>query len=122
VKLRCLLVDDSEEFLASAARLLESQGLEIVGHATSGDEALQLAVALRPEVALVDIELGDEDGIALISELEQQAPDTRVILISAYERDDLSDLIPDSGAAGFIPKRALGSEAIADVLRGRPER
>jgi len=117
VKLRCLLVDDSEEFLASAARLLESQGLEIAGRATSGAEALQLAASLRPEVALVDIELGDEDGIALIRELEQQAPDTRVILISAYERDDLSDLIPDSGAAGFIPKRALGAEAIGEVLR-----
>jgi DNA-binding NarL/FixJ family response regulator len=118
VKLRCLLVDDSEEFLVSAARLLESQGLEVVGHATSGAEAIELALALAPDLALVDIELADEDGFALAQELEARAPNTRVILISAYERDDLSDLIPDSGAVGFIPKRSLGAEAIAALLAG----
>jgi two-component system nitrate/nitrite response regulator NarL len=116
VKLRCLLVDDSEEFLASATRLLESQGVEVVGHAANGAEALRLAVTLSPDLALIDIELGDEDGIALAQELAGRAPGTRVVLISAYERDDLSDLIPESSAIGFIPKRALGAEAIGDLL------
>src|SRR5262249_25499632 len=62
VKLRSLIVDDSEPFLASARRLLESQGVEIVATATSGAEALDLATALSPDLALVDIELGEEDG------------------------------------------------------------
>jgi two-component system, NarL family, nitrate/nitrite response regulator NarL len=117
VKLRCLLVDDSEEFLASAARLLDSQGIDVVGQATSGEEALRLAVELGPDIALVDIELGDEDGVALAHELEARAPTTRVVLISAYDRDDLRDLVPDCGAVGFIPKRALGAEAIDALLR-----
>jgi DNA-binding NarL/FixJ family response regulator len=116
VSLRALIVDDNEEFLASAGRLLESQGIEIVGYATSGSEALELAATLQPNLALVDIELGEEDGIALTRELEARAPATRVVLISAYDRDDLADLISDSNAAGYLPKRALGADAIAGLL------
>lgn len=116
VTLRCLLVDDSEEFLASAARLLESQGIEIVGHAKTGEEALALAAALEPDVALVDIELAEEDGIAVAEALEARTPSTRVVLISAYERDDLSELISGSRAVGFIPKSALGADAIFGLL------
>jgi len=117
VVLRCLLVDDSEEFLSSAARLLEAQGFEVVGSATSGDEAVELAAALEPDLALVDIELGHEDGIALTERLDARVPELRVVLISAYEREDLSDLMPESSAVGFLPKSALGAEAIAKLLR-----
>ena len=117
VTLRCLIVDDSEEFLASAVRLLESQGIAIVGIATSGKEALELAEALAPDLALVDIELADEDGIALAQELEGGPTSTPVVLISAYERDDLSELISDSRAVGFLPKSSLGAPAIALLLR-----
>src|SRR5262249_30331777 len=116
VTVRCLLVDDSQEFLASAARLLESQGFEIVGQATSGAEALTMAAELTPDVALVDIELGEEDGIALAQDFEANAPATRVVLISAYERDELTELIAGSSALGFLPKRSLGAGAIAALL------
>lgn len=116
VLLRCLLVDDNPDFLASADRLLRSQGMEIVGHATTGAEALELAKALTPDLALVDVELGDEDGIRLTRDLETQAPSTRIVLVSAYEQDDLADLIAESGAAAFLPKNALSAEAIAALL------
>jgi DNA-binding NarL/FixJ family response regulator len=115
--LRCLIVDDSEEFLASAERLLDSQGVEIVGCASSGDEALRLAEIHEPDIALVDIELGDEDGIALAKELAARAPSTRVVLISTYEQGELTELISDSPAAGFLPKNDLGATAIAELLR-----
>jgi DNA-binding NarL/FixJ family response regulator len=116
LKMRCLLVDDSPEFLASATRLLESQGFEIVGCASSGAEAVELATTLRPDLALVDIELADEDGIELTHELAQRVPGTRVVLISAYEREDLSDLIGESSAVGFLPKRRLGAAALRLLL------
>ena len=113
---RCLLVDDSEEFLASATRLLEAQGFEIVGHATSGNEAVEMAVRLEPDLVLVDIELGEEDGIALAQVLTERAPSSRVVLISAYSRDDLTELIAGRSAAGFVPKSLLSADAIAAVL------
>jgi two-component system, NarL family, nitrate/nitrite response regulator NarL len=116
VSVRCLLVDDSEEFLSSAARLLESQGFEIVGGARTGAEAIDLMTELDPDVVLVDIELAEEDGIALTADLQSRSPSTCIVLISAYERDDLSDLISGSAALGFLPKNELGARAIADLI------
>jgi DNA-binding NarL/FixJ family response regulator len=116
VKLRCLLVDDSEEFLASAARLLESQGLDVVGCATRRSEALELAASLEPDVALVDIELADEDGIVLARELAAQAPSTRIVLISAYDQEELSEVIAGSPAAGFLSKSDLGVDGIRRLV------
>jgi two-component system, NarL family, nitrate/nitrite response regulator NarL len=118
VKLRCLLVDDSEEFLASAERLLESQGLDVVGRAMSSADALVRVADLAPDVALVDIELAEEDGIALASALDEQTPATRVVLISAHEQADVEGLLRDCPAVGFLPKRRLGAEAIATLLGG----
>jgi DNA-binding NarL/FixJ family response regulator len=118
VKLRSLIVDDSKPFLASARRLLESQGVEIVGTATSGVEALDLAVALSPDLALVDVDLGDEDGVALAGELRSRSPATRVILISTYGSDAMKDLISESSAVGFLPKSRLGGDAVRALLGG----
>jgi two-component system nitrate/nitrite response regulator NarL len=116
--LRSLIVDDSETFLASARRLLESQGLDIVGTATSGTEALDLAVALSPDLALVDVELGEEDGVALAGELRSRSPETRVVLISTYGRDEMQDLISTSAAVGFLPKSRLSGNAVRVLLDG----
>jgi DNA-binding NarL/FixJ family response regulator len=118
MKLRSLIVDDSETFLASARRLLESQSVEIVGTATSGAEALDLAVALSPDLALVDVELGEEDGVALAGELRSRSPETRVILISTYGSDEMQDLISTSSAIGFLPKSRLGGDAVRALLDG----
>ena len=115
---RCLLVDDSDGFLASATRLLEAQGMAVVGWARSGAEAVVLAVRLRPDVALVDVELGEEDGVAVSRELALQAPETQVVLISAHGLDELGDIVADSRAAGFLPKMSLGVAAIEALLTG----
>jgi DNA-binding NarL/FixJ family response regulator len=113
---RLLIVDDSEEFLASASRLLGSQGMDVVACATSSANALRLAGTLEPDVVLVDVELGDEDGIALGNTLASRAPSTRVVLISSYEREELGDAIAHSHAVGFVPKADLGAAAIARLL------
>jgi DNA-binding NarL/FixJ family response regulator len=117
MRLRCVLVDDSKDFLASAAQLLESQGVDVVGVASTTAEALRLTEKFEPEVALVDIELDQEDGIELAELLAARTPSTRVVLISSYERDDLSDLISDSPAIGFLPKPVLSASAIDSLLR-----
>jgi DNA-binding NarL/FixJ family response regulator len=113
---RILIVDDSEEFLASARLLLRSQGMDVVGCASSGERALELAGSLGPDVALVDIELGEEDGIELSHAIAARAPSTRIVLISSCDGDDLGDLIDGSPAAGFLPKTDLGGAAIVRLL------
>ncbi len=114
--LRCLIVDDNQVFLASASRLLSAQGLEVVGCALSGAEALRLVEELEPDVALVDVELGDEDGLELARRLAAKSQATRVILISSHSKDEFGDLIDDSPAVGFVPKPGLGADAIAKLL------
>jgi DNA-binding NarL/FixJ family response regulator len=116
VALRCLIVDDNEAFLASASRLLSAQGLDVVGRASSGAEALGLAEQLRPDVALVDVQLGDEDGLELTRRLARNGHVARVILISSHSKDELGELVDDSPAVGFVPKPALGADAIAKLL------
>jgi DNA-binding NarL/FixJ family response regulator len=118
VKLRTLIVDDNETFLTSARRLLESQGVEIVATATSGAEALDLAANLSPDLALVDVELGEEDGVALAGELRSQSPATRVLMISTYGSDEMHDLISKSAAVGFLPKSRLSGDAVRALLGG----
>ena len=115
---RCLIVDDSRDFLAAARALLEQEGVGVVGVASTSAEALQRAEELRPEVILVDIDLGRESGFDLSRRLVDEAglDRSRVILISTHARDEFADLIEASPASGFISKSALSASAIRDVV------
>jgi DNA-binding NarL/FixJ family response regulator len=116
VTLSCLIIDDSEKFLASATRLLSLQGVSVIGRASSGDEALRLAAALSPDVTLVDVELGDEDGIEVARRLTSGDLSAMVILISLRDRNELTELMAGSGAIGFLRKDALDAQAVADLI------
>jgi DNA-binding NarL/FixJ family response regulator len=111
VPVRCLIVDDSPGFLAAAGLLLQHQGIIVAGVATNGAEALRQAEELRPDLALVDIDLGGESGLELVSRLPVPS-----ILISTHDEQDYRDLIAASPAVGFLPKIALSARAIHDLL------
>jgi DNA-binding NarL/FixJ family response regulator len=118
--LRCLLVDDNAAFLEAARVLLDRQGLDVVGLASSGEEAVRLSQELRPDVALVDIDLGHESGfdlVRLLSDEGAMAP-SRVILISTHSEDDFADLIGQSPALGFLSKSDLSAAAVKDLVKG----
>ena len=72
--LRCLIVDDNASFLDAATNLLEREGLDVVGVASTSDEALRQAEELRPDVVLVDIMLGTESGFDLARRLADAVP------------------------------------------------
>jgi two-component system, NarL family, nitrate/nitrite response regulator NarL len=114
--LRCLLIDDSEQFLASATRLLEAQGLDIVGRASSGADGLRLCEELGPDVALVDVQLGQEDGVEVARRLIALPVSPRVILISTHAEEELEELVAEGASAGFLPKTALSADAIEALL------
>jgi DNA-binding NarL/FixJ family response regulator len=116
VPLRCLIVDDNPVFLASARRLLESEGLLIVGAVSSAEAGLRLAAEARPDVALVDVELGEDSGVELSRRLISAARPVPVILISTYPEEDLTELIASSPAAGFIAKSQLSAETVRAML------
>ena len=117
----CLLVDDSEAFLTSAARLLSMQGVRIAGRASGAAEAMRRAAELRPDLVLVDIELGPDDGIDLARQLTAAGVCRDVILISLRDRAELAERIADCGAAGFLRKDRLSAQALTDLLDARAE-
>jgi DNA-binding NarL/FixJ family response regulator len=116
VSLRCLIVDDNALFLEGAADLLRFEGLDVIGVASNSAQAIQLVSELRPDVTLVDIDLGDEDGLEVARQLSDTSPHSTVILISTHSEDDLVHLIAASPALGFIPKTRLSAQAIRDLL------
>ena len=123
--LRYLLVDDSDAFLQAASVLLEREGMTVAGVASNSAEALQQARALRPDVILVDVGLGEESGFDLARLLAQggqggQGGHAAVIMISARAETDYVELTAESPAAGFLAKSELSARAIDRILGRMP--
>ena len=116
--LRCLIVDDSSLFGEEARGLLEHEGISVVGIAASGDEAVRLAEALRPDLALVDISLGDESGFDVAHRLVNDSSDAppAVIFVSTYDEREFGARIAASPALGFIAKTELSAERIRELI------
>ena len=115
--LRCLIVDDSDAFRDAARSMLERAGIDVVGTASSGVEALEVYRELHPDVTLVDVDLGADSGFDVVRQLhDANSPAPSVILISTHSEQDFADLIADSPALGFLPKFALSPTAIRDLL------
>jgi DNA-binding NarL/FixJ family response regulator len=117
--LRCVLVDDNSPFLEETRLLLEQEGVTVVGTASSTAEALLQARALCPDVVLVDIALGAENGFDLVRRLADDGScgPLTAIMISTHSAVDYAELIFESPAAGFLPKEELSATAIRRILR-----
>jgi DNA-binding NarL/FixJ family response regulator len=121
---RCLLVDDNNAFINAASALLTREGVTVVGVASSIAEALEQVRALRPDVVLVDIGLGDESGFDLARLLagDGDGGSAKVIMISSRGETDYLELIAESPVAGFLPKSELSARGIGQLLGHTPER
>jgi DNA-binding NarL/FixJ family response regulator len=116
---RCLIVDDSAAFCAAAQRVLEAAGMTVVGTASTLDTAVQTAESTRPDLVLVDIDLGGESGFDVVAALTDDArpgPRPAVIMVSTHDEDDFADMVEASSAVGFLPKFDLSVESIIRIL------
>jgi DNA-binding NarL/FixJ family response regulator len=97
--------------------LLEAQGIEVVGGAGSAAEAVAQIAELHPEVALIDIDLGGESGLALARRVHDDVGGIpKVILISTHDESDFADLIEATPAVGFLSKTELSAATIRRTL------
>ena len=121
VRPRCLIVDDNESFLEMAAAGLAGKDLDVVGTATTSAEALRQVAEQRPDVVLVDINLGEESGFELARMLVERFPRlaSGVVLISTRAELDFGGLVKTSPAAGFVPKLQLSARAVLEVVASR---
>ena len=116
--MRCVIVDDSPEFLRTASELLECDGITVVGAVSTGAQARRACRQLKPDVALVDIYLGTETGLDVARQLAGQTgtKPPQVILISASVGEEIADMITDSQAVSFVPKEGLSGAVIRGIL------
>jgi DNA-binding NarL/FixJ family response regulator len=116
MQLRCVIVDNDEAFLDAAEALLERDGVSVAGIAHNSTEAVQRCEALRPDVVLVDIRLGEESGFEAARKLAGNGHSAALIMISTHPGEDYADLITESPAVGFLPKAELSAAAIRQIL------
>jgi DNA-binding NarL/FixJ family response regulator len=97
---------------------LAYQGVSVVGVASTGAEALRLFEDMRPDVTLVDINLGGESGFELAEQLHriEWSKPLPVILISTHAAEDFADMIDSSPVIGFLSKSELTGAAIRDLV------
>jgi DNA-binding NarL/FixJ family response regulator len=112
-----LIVDDHPSFRASARRVLEDAGYDVIGEAQDGRSALTAARDLRPELVLLDVELPDLDGFEVALRLADNDEAPAVIMTSSRDGGEFGGMLAVSGARGFLPKGELSGPALAALLR-----
>jgi DNA-binding NarL/FixJ family response regulator len=111
-----LIVDDHPSFRASARRLLEGEGYEVIGEAEDGTAALRAARELHPDVVLLDVRLPDLDGFAVARRITGRPDSPAVILISSRDSTAYGPRLAKARARGFLAKRELSGTALAAFL------
>jgi DNA-binding NarL/FixJ family response regulator len=111
-----LIVDDHADFRASAAELLEAEGFEVIGAAADAARAVELALRLRPQIVLLDVQLPDGDGFAVAARLAEEAQPPRVVLISGRDVAAYGRRVAGAPVRGFIAKHDLTGAAVAALV------
>ena len=115
--MRVLLVDDHPLFLEGLQNLLTARGIEVVGTASDGLEALEKARALRPDVILMDVQMPRCDGLAATRLIQAELPEIKIVMLTVSEEDeDLFEAIK-SGASGYLLK-SLDADKFFQLLSG----
>lgn len=111
-----LVVDDQALFRAAERAVISRlPGFALVAEAESGEEAIELAESLAPDLVLMDINMGQVDGIEATRRIVAGRPSTKVILVSTYALDELPATARTSGAVGYVNKDELSPRAIRRI-------
>jgi signal transduction histidine kinase len=117
---RCVIVDDNDRFVHGFSHLLARLGFRVIGVAFSSAEALRLVADVRPDVAFIDLHLGDgESGVDLIADFTRMGLTGRMytILVSASARDELDEACAISEADAYLSKNDLCAEVMRDIAQ-----
>ena len=123
VQVRVLVVDDQAPFRGAAKRVVGmTPGFEVVGEAMSGEEAVEMAASLQPDLVLMDINLPGINGIEAVRRIQAARPEVLAFLLSTYAQSDLPDDAKTCGAVAYIHKEQFMPELLAKLweTRGDP--
>ena len=115
---RVLLVDDNDMTRTLLRGLLVADGYELAGEANNGEQGLEMALRLRPDVICLDIQMPKADGLSILKELRVHTPDSAVVMVTGSTERETVQAAVAGGAAGYIVKpfnsaRVLGTIEVA---------
>jgi len=120
MQLKVLIADDHAIIREGLRSLLENRGIQVMDIAKNGREAVEKAIALKPDIVMMDISMPDLNGVEATAKIREEVPHTRVIALSMHSSKKIVDKMFDSGASGYILKESAFDEiydAIQEVLR-----
>jgi DNA-binding NarL/FixJ family response regulator len=112
---RVVIVDDQALMRGAFRTILESSGLDVVGEAASGEDAVAVVGRLRPDVVLMDVRMPGGDGLSATRSMAEVAPSARVLVLTTFDLDDYVYGALRAGAAGFLLKNASPEELVTAV-------
>ncbi len=113
---RLLLADDHRMLRQGLRRSLEEFGFDVVGEAADGNEAVDLARRLRPDVVLMDVSMPVLDGLEATRAVRREAPETQVVMLTMHSDADIIARALQAGAAGYLVKDC-SIEEVVDAVR-----
>jgi len=120
--IRILIVDDHAIVREGQRALIDTEpGMELVGEAADGDQAVQMARSLQPDVILLDLVMPHKGGLEAIGEIKEQNPKARILVLTSFAEDEKVYAAIKAGAQGYLMKDALPQDilaAIGEVYRG----
>ena len=122
--IRVLIADDHALVRKGLCALISTKpGIEVIGEATDGDQAVSKARALQPDVILLDLVMPHKDGIVAIREIKQENPEAQILVLTGFAEDERVLAAIKAGALGYLLKESSPAElieAIGAVYRGEP--
>ena len=111
-----LIVDDHPSFRASARRLLEAEGFDVIGEAGDGQAAIAAAQQLQPDLVLLDVQLPDLNGFDVAARLAELDLPCAVVLTSSRNAAEYGPLVTEAAVRGFVPKSELSGAVLTALL------
>jgi DNA-binding NarL/FixJ family response regulator len=116
VTVRVLIVDDQQPFRLAARMVVEAtDGFEVVGEAETGEESVEMARALDPDLVLMDVNLPGINGLDATRQILSDTNRTVILLLSTYEEEEYAPRAAECGAAAYIPKSSFGPDRLAEA-------
>ena len=115
-RIRVLIVDDHPSFRASARRLLEAEGFDVIGEAVDGHAAIAAAQQLQPDLVLLDVQLPDLNGFEVAARLAALELPSAVVLTSSRNPAEYGSLDAEASVRGFVPKSELSGAVLTALL------
>ena len=120
---KVLVADDHRLFRAGMTRMLSADPrFEVVGEAKDGVEAIDQAIARRPDVVLMDLQMPEVNGVEAVKSLKREAPDVRVVVVSAYADGRMIEEAMANGASAYVNKDVTIDEVATRIIEASTAR